>query len=146
MDIDPFTILVGSIPWIIQFILIRIGATGGIFQNILRTNSGYCINFSERERHIVANGLDCTDLFAPWASFLGIFVLSICSFLTSIIISNNRIISFMGLILMMSDTGFFLYDLRYSKILTLRDAFGYSLLASLVCMSYSFLAFLTSVS
>lgn len=144
MAVGIVEVVISAIPWMMQVLLIWIGAARNIFNSILRPNSEYCINYVERNRRI-ENGecLDCTTLYGPWAIFLGIIVLSISSFSTSSLITENRILSVVGWFIIFSIASYFLRQLTQGRVLTMNDIWGDVLLAFALSVSYSLLSLLS---
>lgn len=137
-------ILVISIPWITQFVLLWLGATGSLFKNVLTSSSGYCVDFVRRNNRIAQGNLDCTQLYGPWASFLGVFVLTFSSISASSLITQHDIVRYLAWFFFLSVFAFFFHELKKSEDLTMNDVWGYSLMASFFSVSFSILALLTS--
>lgn len=139
-------VLISVMPWVLQGLLIWIGATGNMFHTILAANKNYCVNYEARENRIEnEGGLDCHTLYGPWASFLGIIVLSISSFSTSSLIVENQILTVIGYFFIFSIAGYFLRQLTQGRILTMDDIWGYIILAFTLSVSYSVLSLLSSI-
>ena len=144
LNINVYNLVINQIPWVFQFILIRVGATRNILERVVSQNPQYCVDFRRRQNRINSGGLDCSALYGPWATFFGISVSVICSLFAYSNLTINPWVSLMGQLLALSSMGFILFELRLGRPLLAGDLLGYSLLGATLTAAYSVVSLLSS--